>query len=281
MPAQVRLHAKQSIEFACLFDERSEDTLLNRTLKAALLECGRLLDGSSDTSLIVELRHAMDGVADAYPNREQLGRLRTDRTNRHLQPLLALAKLILGGSNPDVGRQAAGDRATYSVVWDMNVLFEEYVGRVVESTLASSNQVVDLQEAGAVYLATEVKTRRDAFLLTPDIVVRNGSNVSAVADTKWKILQVGKRDYGVSIEDLYQVLAYAHSHRTGTAVLVFPHSGRLRVPGVQAEFVVADDSKRPVTIRLLTIDLGALDTIPSQLRTGLLSLESLSPSALN
>ena len=146
-PSPARRQSSQRLEFRCLFDERSADTPLNRTLKAALLAAERMLEGAAATSDAVELRHLLADVSDACPPREVAARLRTDRMSRRLAPLLALAKLILGDRSPDLGRAATGDRRSYSVVWDMNVLFEEYVGRVCQDVLEPKGLDVDLQGA--------------------------------------------------------------------------------------------------------------------------------------
>ena len=267
-PAQAISQAKQTLEFNCIFDERSEDTLLNRTLKAALLSAGRFLEGTPIASVVNELRYAMAGVADVLPTAEQLKRARTDRTNTHLRPLLALAKLILGNCNPDLGRSAQGNPNVYAVVWDMNVLFEEYVGRLTRRVLAEHDFAVDLQEGGSVYLAKEAKSGRDAFLLKPDILVRQGTKTWAVIDTKWKILDPQRGNLGVSEADVYQVVAYAHRYEADLAVLVFPHRGSLGLAGVQKEFLI-HGGRGNIRVRVFTLDLASLEGVPGQLERGL------------
>ena len=49
-PSQARRPSSQRLEFRCLFDERSADTPLSRTLKAALLAAERMLEGAAATS---------------------------------------------------------------------------------------------------------------------------------------------------------------------------------------------------------------------------------------
>jgi 5-methylcytosine-specific restriction enzyme subunit McrC len=93
-PSQARRQAAQRLECRCLFDERSADTPLNRTLKAALLAAERMLEGATATSAATELRHLFLDVPDACPPREVVARLRTDRMSRRLAPLLALARLL-------------------------------------------------------------------------------------------------------------------------------------------------------------------------------------------
>jgi 5-methylcytosine-specific restriction enzyme subunit McrC len=270
-PAQAKLQSNQRLEFNCIFDERSENTPLNRTLKAALLAAGTMLEGTRTASIVNELRHAMDGVSEACPTAEQLVRLRTDRMNRSMEPLLVLAKLILGNRNPDLGRSAQGNRGTYAVVWDMNVLFEEYVGRLTRTALGAKGFRVDLQAGASAYLAQEATTKQKAFLLKPDILVRLDRRTLVVADTKWKRLDPHQANLGVSEADVYQVLAYAHRYETDRAVLVYPHHPALGMPGIKREFLVQGARLQPVRVRIATLDLANLESVPKQLEQELLT----------
>jgi 5-methylcytosine-specific restriction enzyme subunit McrC len=274
-PAQAKLQATQRLEFNCIFDERSENTPLNRTLKAALLMAGTMLEGNRMAGMVNELRHAMDGVSDACPTMEEVARLRTDRMNHRVEPLLVLAKLILGNRNPDLGRSAQGNRSTYALVWDMNVLFEEYVGRLTQGMLKPKGFRVELQERASIYLAQEAITRRSAFLLKPDILVRLDRKPWAVADTKWKRLDSRQANLGVSEADVYQVLAYANRYETDRAVLIYPHHPALRMPGLQREFLIQGTSSQQVRVRVITLDLARLESVPEQLELGLFSSYSL------
>ncbi|MBK9240535.1 MAG: hypothetical protein IPL75_09805 [Acidobacteria bacterium] len=261
--AQARAQAKQTLEFNCIFDERSEDTPLNRTLKGALLEAGRLLEGSKTASLVNELRYAMAGISDSGPTAEQRARIRTDRTSQQLKPLLTLAKLILGRHSPDLGRSAQGDRSSYAVVWDMNVLFEEYVGRLTRAALERNGREVELQES--THLATDMNRKKKTFFFKPDIVVRLDGKPEAVIDTKWKELDPKAENLGVSVSDIYQVLAYAHRYATSLAVLIYPHRRVLGPPGLQREFLVRGEDDDAIRVRVFTVDLSSLEAVASQL----------------
>lgn len=270
-PSQLRLQATARLEFSCLFDERSEDTPVNRTFKAALLAAGPFLDESRSSSLVSELRHSMAAVSAACPSPEQLRRLRTDRMNRHLESLLSLARLILGSRNPDFGRASRPTRTTFALIWDMNVLFEEYVGRVAAEVLGARGCDVDLQENASSYLAREVLHRQgNAFLLRPDILVRRGRRPIAVADTKWKQLAASEGNLGVSGPDVYQVLAYARRQALDLAVLVYPHHPALGPPGPQLEFLTHGPRSATAVVRVVTVDLAHLESVPSQIERGLL-----------
>ena len=270
-PAQARSQPKQRLEFNCIFDEHSEDTPLNRALKAALLRAARLLQSARDAREVTELRHTMSGVNDICPTPEHVQRLRTDRMNRNLKPLLTLAKLILGNHNPDLGRSVLGDRSTFALVWDMNILFEEYVGRISKRLLDGKGFEVDLQESASVYLAREARDSQNAFLLRPDVLVRQGRKPYIVADTKWKRLVPRKASLGIAGPDVYQVLAYAHRYQTDRALLVYPHHPGLGLAGLQKEFVTQGHGPTRVRVGVVTVDLARLDSVPSQLEQGLFS----------
>lgn len=267
-PLQAGLQATGRLELACAFDERSEDTALNRTLKAALLVAGRILEGTRTTSVVTELRHAMDGVANICPPSDERARLRTDRMNRHLEPLLVLAKLILGNRNPDLGRSADGDRDTYAMVWDMNILFEEYVGRLTQDVLQWKGCQVELQGRTLAYLAQDTESKRGAFILKPDILVRQEGKPWVVADTKWKRLESRQANLGVSEADVYQALAYAHHFGAHRAVLVYPHHPALGLPGLQRKLLIQGTLSQPVQLRIVTLDLARLENVPEQLMQG-------------
>jgi 5-methylcytosine-specific restriction enzyme subunit McrC len=266
---QAKLEATGRLEIACSFDERSEDTALNRTLKAALLTAGKMLEGTRTTNVVTELRHAMDGVTDVCPSADTRLRLRTDRMNRHLEPLLVLAKLILGNRNPDLGRSADGDRNTYALVWDMNVLFEEYVGRLAQEVLQPKGFQVVLQKGASTYLAQEAASGRKAFLLKPDILLRLERKPWLVADTKWKRLDSRQANLSVSEADIYQMLAYAHHFGVDQAVLLYPHHPALGLPGLQREFLIQGTAPQPVRVRIVTLDLARLENVSEQLLQGL------------
>ncbi len=267
-PAVARKAATRRLELPCRFDERSEDTPLNQTLKAALLEASKLLEGSRTSNVVNELRHAMRGVSEVRPNGLELARVRTDRASRELAPVLELAKLILGRRSPDLSGAARSARRTYALVWDMNVLFEEYVGRVCRQVLNGKGLRVDLQERASAYLAVDASGGRKVFLLRPDVLVRRGRSALVVADTKWKVLDVKEQHLGVSSADVYQMLAYARRFDVEETLLVFPHHPRLGAPGLQREYRTEGASDRLVRVGIATVDLARLDQVPAQLEVG-------------
>ncbi len=120
------------------------------------------------------------------------------------------------------------------------------------------------KEAGSPNLAEEAETKRRAFLLKPDILVRKGRSPRVVADTKWKRLDPRSADLGVSGEDVYQVLAYAHRYATDTAVLIYPRHATVGRPGLQRDFAVQAGGGSRVVVRIATLDFARLERVAGE-----------------
>jgi 5-methylcytosine-specific restriction endonuclease McrBC regulatory subunit McrC len=80
---------------------------------------------------------------------------------------------------------------------------------------------------------------KQAFELIPDMqLYRDGTQpVSCVIDTKWKRLVPTSAQYGISLDDVYQVVTYAarfgHSH----AILAYPWIGNGNPLGSGEHFI--------------------------------------------
>ena len=100
----------------------------------------------------------------------------------------------------------------FSLLFPMNDLFEEYIGRCLKVALSPR----DVQLQHKAHFAIKAPERR--FQLRPDIVIDG----NIIVDTKWKQLDTGKQNFGVQQADIYQLLAYANAV---TGNCKFPISG--------------------------------------------------------
>ena len=87
--------------------------------------------------------------------------------------------------------------------------------------------------------------------MKPDIVVRRKSDgVSFVLDTKWKILDAGKVNYGMTQADMYQMFAYQKKYGAERVILLYPETEKISLED-NIEFRSDDD----VVVRVQFIDL--------------------------
>jgi 5-methylcytosine-specific restriction enzyme subunit McrC len=139
------LHRNRFFTFS---DEFITNNPISRLLKAALLACRsqRLSEPAARTArtLLVEF----DEVSAAAPSADELVRLTVDRQIARFAPLVNLAKLILRAASP--AKTGSGGEV-YSLMYDMNEVFELYIATELKDTLAGQHYTVMSQLGGAVF----------------------------------------------------------------------------------------------------------------------------------
>lgn len=230
---QFTRHAVNPSRLACRFDELSPDSALNRILKATVGHLSRISGSSANLQKLRELGFVYAEVTEVSPAALRWTEVTLDRTNRSWSELLAMAKLFLFGRYQTTS--AGGGQGT-ALLFEMNALFEEYVGRLIARRLRGTELSVHLQ-GGRLFCLTSEEDGRGLFQTRPDIIIRRAGDVVHIIDTKWKRIapRVDDRKHGVSQADVYQMLAYGHLYKTNRLTLLYPrHQGLNGSPVVLA-----------------------------------------------
>jgi 5-methylcytosine-specific restriction enzyme subunit McrC len=223
---QFTRHAVNPSRLSCRFDVLSEDTALNRIMKAAVAHLSRISRSSANQLRLRELAFVYADVAEVAPSALQWGEVVIDRTNRPWHELLGMARLfLLNRYQTTTGGAGQGT----ALLFEMNALFEEYVGRLISRTLAGTDLTVSLQ-GGHLFCLTAETISRGLFQTKPDILIRRAGVVIHVIDTKWKRIssRIDDPKQGVSQGDVYQMMAYAQLYRAPRLTLLYPHHPGLR-----------------------------------------------------
>ncbi len=132
-----------------------------------------------------------------------------------------MARLFLQGRYQTTTGGTSQDTA---LLFEMNKLFEEYVGRLISRALAGTDLTVSLQ-GGRLFCLTADTSERGLFQTKPDILIRRAGTVIHVIDTKWKRIshRIDDPKQGVSQGDVYQMMAYAQLYRAPRLTLLYPH----------------------------------------------------------
>lgn len=263
---QVRLNTANPQRLYCRFDEFQEDNPLNHVLKAAvrlLLRVSRELTNQRELS---ELMLVFEGVSDVPRPMLPWQRVAFDRLNDRYRGCFKLAELFLKNTPPDV---LGGGVQGFSLFFDMNELFEEYVGRVAARVFRPEGFRVTLQ-GPSQHLVFDESNQRGAFSMRPDVVGMKDQRVMWILDTKWKELSAEEARDGVAQGDIYQMYAYSSRYACPEVLLLYPHHSKLgSSPGIRASYLVdrawnaAEQAKR---IHIATVDLANLKSFPAQLR---------------
>ena len=251
---QVTHLAVRPDRLACRFDELSEDTPLNRVLKAAAARLARLVRSAANIRLLAELAARFEPVGDSRrPLREPV---RLDRTNTAFHDLYRLACLFL---DDEWQSTASGDASGFTLLFPMNDLFEKFAGRCLKRALPPGS--VRLQPARCHAL-------HDAdggllFQLKPDAVADTPDG-KIVLDTKWKALEPDKTDLGVKQSDIYQMLAYARAYKATRLILLYPWQKETsETAGILRRWTVANSN---CALDITTVDVGNPETVVDALR---------------
>lgn len=222
---QFTRHAVNASRLACRFDLLSEDMALNRIMKAAVLSLSRTSRSTANQQRLRELAFVYADIADIDPSALRWDDVVIDRTNRRWQELLSMARLFLEGRYQTTTGGAGRGTA---LLFEMNTLFEEYVGRLISRALAGTDMTVSLQ-GGRLFCLSAEMMERGLFQTKPDILIRRAGAVIHVIDTKWKRIssRIDDPKQGVSQGDVYQMMAYAQLYGAPRLTLLYPHNSGL------------------------------------------------------
>lgn len=262
---QIRYNLARPDRLACIFDEFSENNPLNQALKAALRVLAKVAQSQANQRNIAELIFCFQDVDDVPPATIKWELTATNRLSARYKPLLALARLFIEGRSPDV---VSGAGEGFALLFDMNELFESYVGVIARRVFGAQGLTVSLQ--GPKRHLARHHNGNPAFELRPDIVASHEGQVAFIIDTKWKRLKEAVYREGVTSADVYQMFAYATQYTSPDVMLLFPHHSKLGTwEPKRAEYWlngVGESCETPrQRISVSTIDLRNLKTVPSQL----------------
>ena len=212
--------AVEPSRLACHFDVLTPDVALNRIMKAAVARLSRIARTTDNQRRLRELAFAYADIADVPVAALRWDEVTLDRTNARWRELLNLARLLIGERFQTT---SAGGSDGFSLLFEMNTLFEEYVARMLRRALADTDLSV-VSQGGRLY-CLETDDRRGLFQTRPDILIKRGNAVVQVIDTKWKriVARIDDPKQGVSQADIYQMMAYGRLYRCGQLTLLYPH----------------------------------------------------------
>ncbi|QNE73792.1 restriction endonuclease [Streptomyces finlayi] len=206
---QVRLHFGRTPPLEIAYDAYTPDTAENRILRAAVEALLRVPDVPGPVRRA--LAHQRVRLAEVTPlvRGQQLPRWTPSRLNARYQPALRLAEAVLRGTTPE---HRPGQLPLDGFLFDMNVLFEDFVTGALREAVREHGLVGRLQDAHRLDTAGRIR-------IVPDLVVHGpgGRSPLAVVDAKYKKEKAGAYPNA----DLYQMLAYCTALGLGEGHLVY------------------------------------------------------------
>ena len=204
---QLKHNSIRKDRFFVSYDHFTDHHPANLILGAALLQLQRL-------NLPVQLQESLDKYLRFFPqpdgnwqfSERQVHQFESDRKLDRYSQALVFAQHILQNEQADV---RFGQYAGLALLFDMNLLFEEYLYRQL------------LQWKPLDFHLERQQSRRfwGHNRLRPDLLIANASN-RWVLDTKWRMLNKNQP----SAEELRQMYVYCDYFGADQGVLIFPQS---------------------------------------------------------
>lgn len=187
----------------------TKDHLLHQILFEAL----KVIDLVSNSPLLKDkigrLKILFPEVKTIKVSESHFTKITESRKHIPYEKALSIAKLILLNYRPDI---KAGHKDLLAIMFDMNVLWEEYVFRILKRKQSKEFQV--LGQRKKLFWGKSQKIK-------PDIVlIHKATNQTFIIDTKWKILNKNRP----SDEDLKQMYVYNHYWESYHSMLLYPQS---------------------------------------------------------
>lgn len=266
---QFTRNAVNPARLACRFDLLSEDIALNRIMKATVTRLARLSRRAANQQRLRELAFVYADIADVPVTALRWDEVVIDRTSHAWRDLVEMARLFLQQRYQTTTH--GGGEGT-ALLFEMNALFEEYVGRMIIRALSGSGLSVSLQGGGR-YCLCDVESDTRLFQTRPDILIsRNGKHVHII-DTKWKRIapHIDDPKQGISQADVYQMIAYANLYDVPRLTLLYPHHPELgERDAVLRRFTITG---QPTVIEIANIDVADGSGMADRLRQLIMGVE--------
>ena len=226
---QVLRHFGQVDQIECRYDEFEKDIPENQVLSAVLRICSRKAHEQSVKRSLRIMQSTFDEICDHSECDMESARHQIfyNRRNEHYREALDLAWLLIDGLGiRDITE--AGKTRCFAFLIDMNMLFENFVYKVINHFIEKKKFRVQYQRKDRSIIWNAITSRPYSSII-PDIMVESrwlDPVLRIPIDAKYKLYDTRK----ISPSDIYQCFMYAYAYEDESkqisphAFLVYPAS---------------------------------------------------------
>ena len=206
---QIKRNSIHKERFYVGYSEFLSDIKINRIIKTTLKFLYKKSNSSINQQKIRELLFIFDEVSECEDYKNFFAKLVINRQVKHYEQTLLWCNIFLLNNSFTPHK---GDDLALALLFDMNALFESYVGDFIKKKFSGT-----ILQHSEKHLIEEPKS----FKLRPDIFLES----KFIADTKWKIISSSN---DISQADLYQLYAYGKKHECDKLHLIYPKIDDIR-----------------------------------------------------
>ena len=242
---QIKRNSIHKERFYVEYSEFLNDIKINQVIKTTLKFLYKKSNVSKNQQKIRELLFIFDDVSTCSDYKNFFANYAVNRQVKHYEQALLWCKIFLLG---DSFTPHKGDDLALALLFDMNTLFESYVGNFIKKKLLGT---------ALQHLEKHLVEKPKSFRLRPDIFLEG----KFIADTKWKIIRQdineSEKKYKISQADLYQLYAYGKKYECDKLYLIYPKIDGAKQESMNFKY---DDKMQ---LEILYFDLENDKLIPS------------------
>lgn len=244
-------------------DEFSSDIAPNKLIKSTLLLLSTRPFSTKTNARIMQSRFVFDEISPSQNYDKDFAKCVNLRHFKAYELLLLWCKIFL---NKQTFTAYQGSQKAFALLFDMNELFESFVAWHLKRYVAHEQCEYEVKTQDTSKHLLLENDKENKFRIRPDIVGYKNNKANFIADTKWKILNFSRNDYGVSQGDLYQIFAYLSKYQCQNGILIYPkiddENNDLQKLSEQTFTYKAvsnlkdDDNKKPHTLQIYFFNLN-------------------------
>ncbi|SEH73847.1 5-methylcytosine-specific restriction enzyme subunit McrC [Paenimyroides aquimaris] len=193
--------------FYCEHQIYDKNHLLHQILYKGLLVLKTFVNDSLKDKLNRLLFEFQD-IENINIQKKHFDKIIIDRKNNDYQKAIDIAKIIILNYSPSLNY---GNEHLLTLLFDMNVLWEEYIFRILQKHKTDEIEV-SFQNSDKFWENKHIR---------PDIVIKT-KDETFVIDTKWKIIEANNP----SDDDLKQMFVYNLHWKAEKTLLLYPKSNQ-------------------------------------------------------
>lgn len=232
----------------CTYDSFVFDNQFNRIVKYVAVLLFGVTKQQDNKKKLREILFILDEVSDQRCSVKDCERISFSPIFQQFKIVLDYCKLFLSNS---ITFDYKNDLQLFAFLLPMEYVFEDFIFGFIDKEIA---EVSAKAQRSNVYL-----DRKSIFKLKPDLFLQAPGR-SLIADAKYKIIQPSLSDlkFGVSQNDLYQMLAYAVRFKIDEIVLFYPNCIGQQEE-LHTEFVIKDEFTENCEIAIRVYQLPIID----------------------
>lgn len=195
-------------KFYTRYQSYNQAHLFHQVLEAALTYSAQLTSAPHLQLKARQLKQHFPSSRFKEFSPHMLQRISYNRQTLRYRPAVELALLLLSHLSPIL---KAGDQPVFTLLFDMNRLFEEYIYRQLKKATQKKNLLLHKQTSAHFWANRSLR---------PDILLQTPQGENIILDTKWKILQHNQP----ADDDLKQIYIYNHYFHAQRGVLLYPQA---------------------------------------------------------